>query len=225
MNINPNITLVPYEPKHYEAFKQLMQHCFNDMGSEFACEKEMSILNETFPEGQILAWHNDQLVGAVISRIVPYEDFNCAHTQDEILDLDRYYRDAEIGNALYGLDIFVHEEFRLLKLGAKLYAAILDACFSNNFSHFLGASRLPCFHLYSEQLSLEEYVAHVKAKLIKDGALSFHLYHQMEVIAYMDNFNALDLNSKSCGVAMARVNPFYNPALPTYSTISKKLLA
>lgn len=210
----PSIHFTYYQHNQYDLFKALMQMCFADMGGECAPKREMQLLSSLYPQGQIMAWDGQTLAGAVISRIVPYEDFNKAHTQAAILDLDRYESDAAVGNALYGLDIFVHPDYRSAKLGHIMYGKLMEAFRAANFTDFLGASRVSNYAQYASEMTLEQYVAKVINKEIKDGALSFHLYNGMTIFDVMYDFNKGDTVSAGCGVAMGYANPHYNPALP-----------
>jgi GNAT superfamily N-acetyltransferase len=217
-----------YKPSMYPAFKALMQHCFADMGGEFACEKEMTLLSNLYSRGQIVAFVEGKMVGGVISRIVPFESYNRAHTQAQILDLSTYVSDAEEGNALYGLDIFVHADYRRLKLGNALYIKLIEQYESDNFTDFLGASRVSNYANYAKRMSLRTYIEQVKNGEIKDGALSFHLHNGMEIFDVMYDFNEGDTMSSGCGVAMGVANAKYNPNLPTYKERkirSKKFMA
>lgn len=223
MTPTSNITFSYYQPSEYSKFRSLMQLCFSDMGGEYASEEEMTLLSDLYPRGQIMAYDNDVLIGAVISRIVPYESFNKAHTQAEILDLSRYINDAIIGNALYGLDIFVHPDYRTIKLGNTLYSKLITEFTSDNFTDFLGASRVSGYGKYKSEMSLETYVEKVRLREIKDGALSFHFYNGMVVFDVMYDFNIGDTASSGCGVAMGYTNLNYNPLQPVFSERQKQL--
>lgn len=205
-----------YNGEMYSAFSSLMQNCFSDMGGEHASEEEMTTLTSLFYCGQLVAMHGGLMVGAVISRVVPYGLYAKAHTQAQILDLTSYVSDAREGNALYGLDIFVHPAYRHLKVGHHLYNLLIEEFARHNFTHFLGASRVPCYHEYAAAMSLEEYVRKVELLEIKDKALSFHLFNGMNVLDVMHDFNPGDKASVGCGVAMGWPNPSYDPSLPVY---------
>jgi hypothetical protein len=214
MTITSNsIQFANYQHYQYNKFSALMQLCFTGMGGESASEEEMYLLSRLYPAGQILAWDGDILAGAVISRIVPYNDFNKAHKQAEILDLTRYEADAAVGNALYGMDIFVHPDYRGA-LGRRLYQQLMQAFTESNFTDFLGASLVSGYNQYAQDMSLATYVEKVIAREIKDGALSFHLNNGMTIFEVMHDFNPEDTASMGCGVAMGYANPNYNPALP-----------
>jgi hypothetical protein len=208
-----SIHLANYHPDSYSQFSSMMQLCYKDSGGESASEEEMNLLSSLYPAGQILAWDGDILAGATISRIVPYNDFNKAHRQADILDLNRYEADARIGTALYGMDIFVHPQYRG-RTGHILYKKLMQVIKDGNFPNFLGASILTDYSRYAHDMSLETYVEKVRTKEIRDGALSFHLNYGLTIFEVMYDFNPKDTASLGCGVALGYANPAYNPALP-----------
>jgi GNAT superfamily N-acetyltransferase len=211
-----HIDLQYYSPRMYEAFKSLMQDCFADLGGDYATEEEMNLLSDLYPRGQIMAFDGKKLVGAVISRVVPFEKFSVAHTQEEVIDLDRYVSDAEEGNALYGLDIFVHADYRSLKLGKMLYDSLYEEFYDDNFEYFLGVSLLCGYAAHATEMSPWEYVKKVENGEIKDPALSFHLYNGMKVLDVMTDFHEGDIKSNGCGAVIGYQNPHYNEYMPTY---------
>lgn len=207
--------LATYQPEDYSQFSSLMQLCYKNSGGESASEEEMNLLSSLYPAGQIVAWDGDILVGATISRIVPYDDFSKPHRQADVLDLTRYQADARIGNALYGMDIFVNPQYRGIT-GHRIYKKLMQAFTDSNFTHFVGVSILSGYHRYADSLDLETYVEKVMAKAIKDEAFSFHLsvLKSVTVFGVMHDFNPQDAASVGCGVAIGYTNPHYNPALP-----------
>lgn len=209
------IRLATYQPEDYSQFSALMQLCYKNSGGESASEEEMHLLSSLYPAGQIVAWDGDTLMGATISRIVPYNDFSKPHRQADILDLTRYEADARVGNALYGMDIFIHPHYRGIT-GHRLYKRLMEVFADSNFPHFLGASIVSGYHRYADNMPLENYVEKVMDKAIKDEALSFHLsvLKKLTIFGVMHNFNPEDAASLGCGVALGYTNPQYNPSLP-----------
>jgi hypothetical protein len=207
--------LATYQRDDYGQFSALMQLCYKNSGGESASEEEMNLLSSLYPAGQIVAWDGDRLVGATISRIVPYHDFNKPHRQADILDLTRYEADARIGNALYGMDIFVDPQYRGIT-GHRIYKKLMQAFTDSNFTDFVGASIVSGYNRYADNMTLETYVEKIMAKEIKDEAFSFHLsvLKSFTIFGVMHDFNPEDAASLGCGVAIGYTNPHYNPLLP-----------
>lgn len=211
--LNQNIEFVNYQAKHYEELKAVMQLSYACAGAQYPCEKEMNLLIKLYPQGQWVCLVDGKLAGCTIARIVPFEKYSKAHLLDEILDLDTYESDAENGNAVYGLDVVVHPDYRTLRLGKTLVEHQVNQAFKDNYQFFLGASRVSNFEAFSDQMNLKTYVQKVIDGELRDQALTFHLGNGMKVLDVMENFNPVDTESGACGVAMAIENPNYKQEL------------
>lgn len=59
-----------------------------------------------------------KLAAAALSIMVQYELFGDQHTYDEITGNGTFNTHSNNGNVLYGIEVFVHPEFRSLRLDA-----------------------------------------------------------------------------------------------------------
>lgn len=200
------VTYTNYSPKYYSALKSLMQLCYANMGGAYVTEEEILLMSELYPQGQILCFVDDVLVGGLTSRVVPFEKYSKPHTQEQIADIDTFVEDARTGDAIYGLDIFVHSEYAGFKIGKKLTKMLCEQIHKDNFKYFLGMSRVSSFAKYAE-LSLNEYVQKVANRELRDAALSFHLL-SFEILSIVENFNPEDLPSLGCGVIVGKEMPY-----------------
>ena len=212
-----NIQLSQYKHDDYEEFKKLMQLCYNYIGGEFCSKEEMTLLSDLYPEGQIVAHVNGVLIGAHLSRIVPYEKYNKAHTQGQISNMSDYVEDYIDGNALYGLDMFVHPDYRRLNVANILYKSYFDEVSDRNFTNLIGVSLICNYGTFKNEMSLHTYIHKVKCREVKDNVLSFHLIHNAKVLDAMDNY--LPSNEHQ-NIGYAAVIGFenlnFNPNLPIY---------
>lgn len=215
-NVPSSLTFSIYRPELYPEFQELMQLCYADMGGEHASKEEMDLLSRLYPEGQILAMVDGKLAGAALARIVPAEKFLKPHRQSEVLDLSTYESDAMIGQAVYGMDIFVHPDYRTFKTANLLHQKTFEQVASDNFTDYLGASRVSNYAKYADTMSLEEYADQVRNRKILDRALSFHLFNKMELVDVIHHFNEGDVSSLGCGTVMRRRNTAYDPSRPVY---------
>ena len=55
------------------------------------------------------------------------------------------------GDALYGLDVFVHPDYRDFRLGRRLYDARKELCREHNYRAIIAGGRIPFYHKYSSQ--------------------------------------------------------------------------
>ena len=198
----PVISITNYEPKYYAEFKELMQLCYNDMGEACSTEAEIQLLSELYPKGQILIFVNGVLGGATTSRIVPYTTYFQAHTQADIEDMNRYRNDAQHGESVYALDIFVHPQYRHsnLSLAKVLVKMIVQQVSNDGFKHYFGISRVPNFSEFANTMDLETYAQKVVNRELKDSVLGFHLSCGAKIVNHFPHYNPADLPSMGCGV-------------------------
>ncbi len=212
-----------YNPADYLQLKRLMEAAYSDLENPATSEQEMDLLLAIYPQGQIVAELDGQIIGANIGRVLPYDVYIRPHTQEEIIDVARYVSDTISGDCAYGMDIFINPEYHNLKIGQQLIKIFIEATRIDNFKAMIGISRLSKYHLYQHEFSVEEYVQKVCNKELYDPALSFHLRYGANYVCMAANFSPDDTNSLGYGVILELVNPNYNPNLPTYPNRTNNL--
>ncbi len=215
-NLANKITYRPYALSDYAQVKSVMQAAYADLEDAYAPEEEMCLLHALYPQGQIVALLEDKIIGINISRVLPYQIYTQAHTQEEIIDMSRYINDTIEGDCSYGIDVVVVPQYHNLKIGQQLISIFIATTFKDNLKAMIGISRISNYHLYQYEFSVEEYVQKVCNKELYDAALSFHLRNGMKYIALSPNYSPKDKNSLGYGVVLTCVNPNYNPNLPTF---------
>lgn len=209
-----SIRQTTYTPEHYESLKTLMQLCYQDMGAPFASFEEMEILSRLYPQGQLIYLDGDLVIGAMISRLVPYSFYSQPHNSEQATDVSKYESDSAIGDALYCPDIFTHPQYGHLQLGKKLYALLFEVMRIDNIPCLLGTSRLTRYHQYKDRFSVQEYVEQVKAKNIYDPVLCFHMRCGGMPTVIIENFSTDDVLSVGAAVGMTAPNKHYTPNRP-----------
>jgi len=139
-------------------------------------EEDIEKLLDMFPEGQVVILADKKVVGAAFSLIV-----------DEIL-VDKNPNYARItgnftfsthnpkGEILYGIDVFIHPDYRGLRLGRRLYDARKELCEKLNLKAIVFAGRIPNYSKYAQELTPKKYIDKVKPEARIDGV---HLQRQI----------------------------------------------
>jgi hypothetical protein len=199
------LTITTYSAMYYPALKALMTLAYADMGEAYASETEMNLLSELYPQGQLLAFCDDVLVGLLTSRIVPFATYSRPHTQAAIADTDSYVPDARSGNSIYGLDTVAHPDYGHLRIGYRLTKEFHRRLADEQFEWLIGVSRVSSYSEVAAQYSIEDYVARVVRREQKDKSLSFHLLTgQFDVLSIAPNFNPDDRASQGYGIVMGK---------------------
>jgi len=195
--------------------------CYPVLAEENVVWKESHLRNHlaVFPDGQIVAEYEGNLVGAVSSLIVNLgRDPLRPHTYSGITDGGYFHNHDREGDTLYGADVYVHPDFRGRGVGAALYEARRHLCRELNLRRILAGGRLWNYSEVADQMTPEEYVAKVEAGELRDLVLSFQLREGFSVRGVLRNY-LNDSKSRNCASLIEWLNPDYKP--PEEATGSK----
>lgn len=191
------------------ALVALDEVCFPTMQEESVVWSEAQLRNhiKLFPDGQLVAEFNGQIVGSISSLIVdmgrdPYR----AHTYNGITDGGWFYNHTYEGDTLYGAAVSVHPDLQGLKIGHALYEARRYICQQYNLRRILAGGRINGYRDYADQMTPEEYVERVVKGDIKDKVLSFQLREGFVVRDLLRNYIA-DPSSRNCATLIEWLNP------------------
>ena len=119
---------------------------------------QIQTLISKFPEGQIVIKINNELAGCALSLRVDYDKFDDHHTYKEITGNYTFSTHSNIGDVLYGIDVFIKSEYRGLRLGRRLYDYRKELCEKLNLRGIAFGGRIPNYHKYAEQISRRESI-------------------------------------------------------------------
>ena len=106
----------------YDDIGTIMQQAYSGMGGAWTKE-EISTLLKIFPEGQICIEDNGHVVCAALTLIVDYSKIEDNHSYNDIVDDGKFIKNDPEGDYLYGIDVFVHKDYRGMLLGRRIYDA------------------------------------------------------------------------------------------------------
>lgn len=150
-----------------------------------------------------------KLAAAALSIIVQYELFGDQHTYDEITGSGTFNTHTNNGSVLYGIEVFVHPEFRSLRLGRRLYDARKELCEIKNLKSIIIGGRIPNYHTYSNELTPRQYINKVRKKEIYDPVLSFQLSNNFSPIKILKGYLKGDTESEEYAVLLQWNNIYY----------------
>ena len=190
-----NIELQYLTLDDYQELKGAMQEAYKSMPNLYWREHQIKTLIDKFPEGQVVIKINNQIAGCALSIIVDYDSIDDIHTYEDITGNYTFNtHDADKGDALYGIDVFIKPEFRGLRLGRRLYDYRKELCEKLNLRGIAFGGRIPNFHKYSKEMSPKEYIDKVRRKEIHDPVLNFQIsndFHPVRILkGYLEGDNA-----------------------------------
>ncbi|MDA3934597.1 MAG: bifunctional GNAT family N-acetyltransferase/carbon-nitrogen hydrolase family protein [Gammaproteobacteria bacterium] len=162
-----------------------------------------------FPEGQLCIEDNGKVVAAAISLIVKYSRWGQNHRYWDIVgDGFLTTHDAK-GDVLYGVDVFVHPDYRDLRLGRRLYDARKELCEQLNLRGIVVGGRIPGYHKHREQMTPQQYVARVRARELVDPILTFQLANDFQVRRIVRGYLPDDKKSAGYATLLEWVNIYF----------------
>ncbi|MFP4477518.1 MAG: GNAT family N-acetyltransferase [Desulfatibacillaceae bacterium] len=195
-------------PDDYKDVKAIMDRVYPTLEGAWSYDQFCSQI-EKFPEGQICIEDYGRVVSGALTMMVRHQDFGDSHTYEQVVG-DGYLKNHNPnGDYLYGIDVFVHPDYRGLRLGRRLYDARKELCESLNLKGILLGGRIPGYEEYASEMTPAQYVRAVRDKEIYDPILTFQLSNEFHVKKIMKNYLRADVESRGYGVLLEWINIYY----------------
>lgn len=191
----------------FKSVKELTADVYPELG---AWKKhEYDFLIDSFPEGQLCIEDNGKIVAAAFAIIVDYSKWNDRHTYEQITDNCRFTTHDKDGDTLYGVDVFVHQDFRGLRLGRRLYDMRKEICHNLNLRAIIAGGRIPGYGAHADQYKPQQYVQKVKDREIYDPILTFQLANGFHIRRVVKNYLRDDQASRGYATLLEWLNIYY----------------
>lgn len=105
----------------YDQLAALFTRAYTDGTDAFWTTQQIQKLINIFPEGQIVVVADDKPVGYALSIIVNYDDVKNDHTYAKVTGNETFSTHTRGGNILYGIEVFIHPDYRGLRLARRMY--------------------------------------------------------------------------------------------------------
>lgn len=109
----------------------------------FWTREQIQKLIDIFPEGQIVTVVDDKIVGCALSIIVDYDMVKGDHTYAKVTGNETFNTHNPKGNILYGIEVFIHPEYRGLRLARRMYEYRKELCETLNLKAIMFGGRIP----------------------------------------------------------------------------------
>lgn len=193
----------------YRGLAESMRSAYPDLENSVWQEDHIQDLLTIFPDGQLCIVYDGQVVGCALSLILDYNKLGSNHTYRQVTGDYTFSTHDPAGDVLYGIDVFIHADFRGLRLGRRLYEARKELCENLNLKAIMFGGRLPNYAEYADILKPKEYIQKVRNREIQDPVLNFQLSNDFHVKKILTNYLEGDSSSKEYASLMEWNNIYY----------------
>ena len=216
------ISKVEVRKLHMDDYAQLAQSFTRVYADKdvFWTHQQIKKLIQIFQEGQIVTVVNNKIVGCALSIIVDYDLVKGDHTYAKVTGNETFSTHNPKGNILYGIEVFIHPDYRGLRLARRMYEYRKELCEKLNLKAIMFGGRIPNYYKYSDKMQPKEYIEKVRSRDIYDPVLTFQLSNDFHVRRVMKNYLPNDEESRHCATLLQWDNIYYQP--PTENIVDKK---
>ncbi|MFV0680749.1 GNAT family N-acetyltransferase [Ottowia sp.] len=169
---------------------------------------------EVFPQGQLMAELDGEMVGCASSLVVLWDEWAEQHSWDEITSAGNFDNHDRQGLTLYGAEVFVSPDSRGAGVGHMLYEGRRQICRRLNLKRIIACGRLPGYHQHAARLTAEQYAQKVVWGDLFDPVLSFQLREGFSYCGVMNDYIPDDVESLGHASIIVWLNPDFDPAQP-----------
>lgn len=211
MDSTRKIEKVSLRNLHMEDYDQLaksFKRIYAD-SDVFWTRSQIKKLITIFPEGQVVIIVDDKIVGCALSIIVNYNMVKGDHTYAQVTGNETFNTHDANGNILYGIEVFIHPDYRGLRLARRMYEYRKELCEKLNLKAIMFGGRIPNYHKYADQMRPKEYIEKVRSREIYDPVLTFQLSNDFHVRRVIRNYLPSDEESEHCATGQHLLSATY----------------
>ncbi|MDF7806117.1 bifunctional GNAT family N-acetyltransferase/carbon-nitrogen hydrolase family protein [Pontiellaceae bacterium B12219] len=195
----------------YVHLRSSMDKAYEQAGLGSWKEKDIRRLLDIFPDGQLCITVDGKVVASALALIINYKDFGDNHTYNQIHGNNTFNTHDPEGDVLYGIDVFVHPDYRGMRLGRRLYEGRKELCENLNLKAIMAGGRIPRYKEHAADMSPRVYIEKVQGKEIYDPTLTFQLSNGFHVRKVLKNYLEGDVESHEFATLLEWNNIYYQP--------------
>lgn len=207
---NIRIELRKLELSDYNELKKSMIEAYPNWPGAHWELKNIEKLLKIFPEGQFAVLVDGVVVGSALSLVVKLSKYGLNHTYDRITGDSTFDTHDPKGDVLYGIDIFIHPDYRGMRLARRLYDARKELCEHMNLRAIVFGGRIPSYHRYQDQMTPREYINQVRHRKIFDPVLTFQIANDFHAKKILKGYMPEDKESGEYAVLLQWDNIYYS---------------
>ncbi len=196
----------------YAAIRALQREA-HPRGAGFTLQ-QLESRRRAFPDGQLVAERDGQIVGAASALVVQWDDY-ALHPTWKAVTGDGYFSTHDtVGLTLYGADVVIDIGRHGAGAGRALFQAQRRLCRKLNLRRIISAVHLGAYHEHRDEMSPELYAQRVIWGDLFDPQLRLHLAHGFQYCGILRDYHPEDLESHGNAALVVWLNPFHTPDEP-----------
>lgn len=204
------VEVMPLDLGRFEDLAVAMRASYPEWNGGLWKRETMQRLIALFPQGQLGIFVNGKLAGCALSIIVNIGKIGEKHNYRQVTGEFTFKTHDPAGDVLYGIEVFVHPDYRGMRLGRRLYEARKELCEALNLRSVMFGGRIPNYREHADKLTPKEYIAKVREKQIFDPVLSFQLSNDFHVVRLLKGYMPEDKDSMEYATLMEWDNIYFN---------------
>jgi GNAT superfamily N-acetyltransferase len=184
--------------------------------------KQLESQRHAFPEGQMVAVCEGQVVGVASSLVLHWDDYSAQPSWRGITAEGHFTTHDANGRTLYGADLVVDSSRRGFGVGRALFQARRRLCRRRNLKRIIATARLPGYRAAREALTPEQYAMRVVWGDIADPAMRFLMAQGFQYCGILHDYLPEDTESGGNAALLAWLNPLYAPPGPSASAQAQR---
>ncbi len=195
------IRIINTQKEHATALEKLQYIVFPNLAEEEILHAQHYLKHlEIFPEGQLVALDNNNVIGGTTTMRYNFDLENpVQHTFNETVAGGWLTNHDPDGEWLYGIDVSVHPDYRGRGIAKKFYRLRSEIAKELGCKGQLTVGMLNGYINYKDQMSIDDYYLKVKDHKIFDPTVSVQEKIGFEIKGLMKDY----LNDPTCGNAGA----------------------
>ncbi len=193
----------------YLGLRRAMDSVYAVIDEESWTRAEVNKLLDIFPAGQLCVLVDGRVAACALTIIVDYQKYGDRHTYQQITGDYSFDTHDPKGDTLYGIELFVHPDYRGMRLGRRLYDARKELCEKLNLRSIITGGRIPGYHRHAHEMDPRTYIKRVKLKDIYDPTLTFQLSNDFHVKRVITGYLEGDTESKEFATLLEWININY----------------
>lgn len=204
------IRLRNLEIEDYEKLRTSMEEAYRGSGMGVWDPEPIKRLLHDFPEGQLCIEVNGVVAAVALTLVIRYADYGDDHSYSQVTGKGDLNTHNPKGDVLYGIEVFVHPDYRGLRLGRRLYDARKDLCEGLNLRAIMAGGRIPGYKKHADKMRPGEYIEKVRLKELYDPILTFQLSNQFHVKKILTSYLPFDTDSLEYATLLEWNNIYYD---------------